>query len=92
MILDALFTAKTNALIVEVLASGRALKAKDIYHEVSKEATLTYQAIHKQLKFLRAKGVVDKLEGTRKYVLNPEWVEKTSDFWLDTLKKYHLQE
>lgn len=90
MVVEALFSGKTTGLIIEALASGRALTALEIHEYALKRRSVTYQAVHKQIVLLRKKCVVSQVEGTQKYLLNPEWLARMSEFWFSALKNYNL--
>ncbi len=88
MVLEALFTGKTSAIIVEVLSEGKALSSKEVYKRVALKAHVTYQAVHKQILVLRKLGVISNVENTRKFLLNPVWLRKVSGFWVKTIENY----
>ena len=72
------------------MAKGKALTVKEIHQYSLKRGGITYQAVHKQVVLLRKAGVVSQVEGTQKYLLNPEWLVRTSEFWFEALRNYNL--
>lgn len=63
----------TADLIVDILSEERSLSAKEIYNKIRKSQQISYQAVHKTLKELLSKKVIEK-EGMV-YWLSAEWIQ-----------------
>ncbi len=70
----------TRELIINILSMRSNLTGKEISNTLKKEfsKSVTYQAVHKELKALLGERML--LKDDKRYSLNPKWVEKISDY------------
>ena len=78
MAIPSLSNSPTKESIIEMLSQEWPLTAKKIYHRVSKNISITYQATHKALQELAEKKIIEKSkEG---YQISKEWIKHLGDF------------
>lgn len=78
-------TDSTKNLIVEIISQEWPLTAKKVHARLSKKhnVSTTYQAIHKALKELTQKRILQK--GKEGYLINKEWLHSLSEFAQKTM-------
>ena len=104
MTLPSLSNSPTKEKIIELLSSEWPLTAKKIYHRVSKNISITYQAVHKSLQELMQNNILEKTkEG---YQISKNWIKNLGEFShkiedelnndnqrseVNTMQKWHFQ-
>lgn len=81
----------TKERIIEILSEQWPYTAKKMYHTLTKKHTLsvTYQAVHKSLRELSERGVLEK--GEEGYQLSEKWLTDLGEFSKKTKNRYeHL--
>jgi len=83
---------KSNSLkdlIISLLSDALPLTAKEIYSRVSKNKSVSYQAVFKTLNQLYKEGVLDKKQS--KYKINDEWINDLKKFTNRITQKTNLK-
>ncbi len=87
MLYPAATPTSTRDAIISVLGEQWPLSAKKLYNEVRRRGVcVTYQAVHKTVKWLIVQGVV--LKGESGYVLDRGWVSKLRSFGEQIEQRY----
>lgn len=67
-----------NDIILEILAEKKACLIKEIHAGVVEKIPVSYQAVHKALKILTVKNIIEKCGG--EYKISQVWESKLRDF------------
>lgn len=65
-------------IILDILIQEPKLSIYELYERISKKTQVSYQAVHKSLKELTRKDVLEKK--TEYYKINPEWITQLKSF------------
>ena len=76
-------TQSTKTLIIEALGNTFPLTLKQIYTEVKKNKSISYQGVHKVVKELVNEEIVDKVE--KQHFLNRDWLKNQ----MNSFSKYY---
>ncbi len=81
--------------IINSLAQKNMQTAKELYSNISKNKTISYQAIYKTLNELESAGILEK--NNREYSINNEWIENSikalnqiKTTYIDKTKKFKI--
>ena len=79
----------TRDLIISILFQECPLTTKEIYHKVKRHNgnSITYQAIHKQLKKLLQQGIITK-NNEKHYIITEQWLEWLTSQAMKLKQKY----
>lgn len=65
-------------IILDILIEEPKLSIYELYERISKKTQVSYQAVHKSLKELTKRNVLEKK--TECYKINPIWINKLKSF------------